>query len=56
MDNDKSVFISSSNSVQILEGEIQTPNKQNQLSTLDEPVFQTIKRSFTLLPLCKYPH
>lgn len=44
MENDQNSFISSNNPVELIEGDIVSNIKQNDLSTLDEPVFQTIKR------------
>ena len=44
MENDQSAFISSSQPVDILQGNIISSNQENDSSTLDEPVFQTIKR------------
>ena len=50
MENDQSAFLSSSQPVDILQGNIVSPTQENDSSTLDEPVLQTIKRlsSFSL--------
>ena len=48
MDNDQTPFLtSSSQPMDMMEGDITSSsnlNNQNELSTLDEPVFETIKR------------
>ncbi len=46
MENGQSSFLSSSKSIDIIEGNITSNTNQNDLSTLDEPIFQTIKRLF----------
>ncbi len=46
MDTDQSSFLSSSQPIEIIQGDIISNSKQNDLSTLDEPVFDTIKRSY----------
>lgn len=53
MENDQSVFITSFKSTEILQGDIQSNKQSNEFSTLDEPVFQTIKRAFISLSKMK---
>jgi hypothetical protein len=49
MENDQSPFLSSD----IIEGDIVSPSNRNDLSTLDEPVFETIKRLYDYLHIRK---
>ena len=44
MDNDQSPFLSSTQPVEMIEGDITSTSNQNSSSTLDEPVLETIKR------------
>jgi hypothetical protein len=44
MDNDQSPFLSSTQPIEIIEGDITSTSNQNSSSTLDEPVLETIKR------------
>jgi hypothetical protein len=44
MSNDQSPFISSSQPIDMIEGDITSTSNQNGSSTLDEPVLETIKR------------
>jgi hypothetical protein len=46
MANDQSSFLSSPQPIEIIEGDIISPSNKNDLSTLDEPVFETIKRLY----------
>ena len=53
MDNDQAPFLtSSSQPIDMIEGDITSSSSnrmnQNELSTLDEPVFETIKRLYIL--------
>lgn len=52
MENDQSAFLSSSQPVDILQGNIVSPSQTNDSSTLDEPVFQTIKRTYSSILSC----
>jgi hypothetical protein len=49
MSNDQSTFLSSSQPIEIIEGDIISPKNPNDLSTLDEPVFETIKRLYSIV-------
>ncbi|CAF4088506.1 unnamed protein product [Rotaria sp. Silwood2] len=55
MNNDQNSFISSSQPVDIIEGNITSTSNQNELSTLDEPILETIKRDFNAV-LRKFGH
>jgi hypothetical protein len=46
MENDQSPFLKSLQPIDIIEGDIISPTNRNDLSTLDEPVFETIKRLY----------
>ena len=50
IDNDQTPFLSSSSQpIDMIEGDITSPSNrtnQNELSTLDEPVLETIKRLY----------
>ncbi len=56
MANDQSAFLPSSQPIEIIEGDITSTSNRNDLSTLDEPVFETIKRLYILIKITKKNH
>jgi hypothetical protein len=48
MENDQSPFLASIEPGNIIEGDIISPSNGNDLSTLDEPVCETIKRLYMI--------
>lgn len=51
--NDQSAFLPSKEPIEIIEGKITSTTDENNLSTLDEPVFETIKRLYYLFLIYK---
>lgn len=47
MSNDQNFFLSSSKPLEIIEGNITSTSNQNELSTLDEPIWETVKRLYS---------
>ncbi|CAF1072441.1 unnamed protein product [Rotaria sordida] len=55
MNNDQNSFLPSSQPIDIIDGNITSTSNQNELSTLDEPIFETIKRDLSAV-LRKFSH
>ncbi|CAF3167927.1 unnamed protein product [Rotaria socialis] len=55
MSDDQSFFLSTSKPIEIIEGNITSASNQNELSTLDEPIIETVKRDLKAV-LRKFGH